>query len=93
MLKQYRQSRIDVYYMNPQILKTSKKFNIWNFNNTYHPIKSPGITVICCDVGSVYVLYPDAKTKQNNRLSRVCITNLTNGKFKINEVPDFVSMT
>ena len=56
--------KIDAYYTNPQILKTSKKFNIWNFNNTYHPIKSPGMTVICCDVGSVYVLYPGAKTKK-----------------------------
>jgi hypothetical protein len=64
MLKQYVQSRIDAYYTNQQILKTSKKFNIWNFNNTYHPIKSPGMTVICCDVGGVYTLYPDAKTKQ-----------------------------
>ena len=52
-------------FMTPQILKTSKKPNNWNFNNTYHPIKSPGMTVICSDVAGVYVLYPDAKTKQN----------------------------
>jgi hypothetical protein len=51
------------------------------------------MTVICCDVGGVYELYPDAKTKQKNRLSRVCTTNLTNGKFKINEMPGLVSMT
>jgi len=56
--------KIDAYYTNPQILKTSKKFNIWNFNNTYHPIKSPGMTVICCAVGAVYVLYPDAIKKK-----------------------------
>ena len=68
-------------FMTPQILKTSKKPNNWNFNNTYHPIKSPGMTVICSDVAGVYVLYPDAKTKQKNRLSRVCIANLTYGRY------------
>jgi hypothetical protein len=38
------------------------------------------MTVICSDVAGVYVLYPDAKTNKK-RLSRVCIANLTYGRY------------